>query len=65
MSDSIGTYAGLIWNFFNDNGPASANKIATETGLSKNELQRALGWLACENKLTFTTKGRTESISLR
>jgi len=64
MSESIGKSAGVIWNFLDENGPASANKIGTETGLSKNELQRALGWLACEEKLSFEMNGRTETITL-
>jgi len=64
MSNSIGTSAGKVWDFLNTNGPSSANKIALGTGLSKNDLQRAIGWLACEGKLGFTTKGRTETISL-
>jgi len=64
MSDSIGNAAGVIWKFLNDNGPSSANKISTETGLSKNNLQRGIGWLTCEGKLNFEVKGRTETISL-
>ncbi len=64
MSHSIGISAGKVWEFLNTHGPSSAHKIAIETGLSKNDLQRAIGWLACEGKLGFTTKGRTETISL-
>jgi len=64
MSDSIGNAAGVIWKFLNDNGSSSANKISTETGLSKNDLQRGLGWLACEGKLSFEMNGRIETISL-
>jgi len=64
MNPNIGTHAGIIWTFLNSNGPSSATKIANETGLSKNDVQRGIGWLSCENKLQFTTKGRTESISL-
>jgi len=64
MSDSIGNSAGLIWKFLNDNGPSSANKISTATGLGKNDLQRGIGWLACEGKLSFEMNGRTEAISL-
>ncbi len=65
MSDSIGSTAGKIWKFLNTNGPASATKITTATKLNKSEVQRAIGWLACEEKLNFETKGRTETISLR
>ncbi len=64
MSDPIGNSAGIIWKFLNANGPSSANKISTETGLSKNNLQRGIGWLACEGKLSFEMNGRTETISL-
>lgn len=65
MSESIGNTAGKIWEFLNDNGPASATKITTVTKLNKREVERAIGWLACEGKLDFETNGRTETISLR
>ena len=65
MSDSIGNTAGKIWDFLDKNGPASATKITTVTKLTKSEIHRAIGWLACEGKLDFETKGRNETISLR
>lgn len=65
MNRSIGTTAGLVWNFLDKNGPASATKIINITKLNKNEVQRAIGWLACEGKLDFKTNGRNETISLR
>lgn len=65
MSDSIGKIAGQVWEFLNTNGPSSATKIITVTKLNKSEVQRAVGWLACEGKLDFETKGRNETISLR
>jgi len=64
MNHNIGTQAGIIWTFLNSNGPSSATKIANETGLSKNDVQRSIGWLSCENKLQFTSKGRIEFITL-
>lgn len=64
MSDVIGESAGVIWKFLSENGESSLSKIATETGLGKNELQRAVGWLAREDKLQITAKGRTEILSL-
>ena len=64
MSDTTGTSAGKIWQYLDTNGPASATKITTATKLSKNEVQRAIGWLACEKKLTFEINGRIETISL-
>lgn len=65
MSDSIGNTAGKIWEFLNENGPASATKITTVTKLNKSQVQRAIGWLACEGKLDFEMNGRNETISLR
>ncbi len=64
MSDVIGESAGQVWQFLAENGEASATKIATETGLGKQDVQRAIGWLAREGKLTISTKGRTEILSL-
>ncbi len=64
MENTIGTAAGKVWKFLNINGPSSSTKIANETGLSKNEVQRALGWLAREEKIAFEQNGRTEIISL-
>ncbi|MDT4331925.1 winged helix-turn-helix domain-containing protein [Methylomonas sp. MED-D] len=65
MVEIIGEAAGKIWQFLNTNGEASVNKITTETGLGKNEVQRALGWLAKEDKLNIEMKGRVETVSLK
>ena len=65
MNDAIGTAAGKIWSYLDKNGPASSTKITTVTKLNKSEVQRAIGWLACEGNLDFETKGRNETISLR
>ena len=64
MANTIGAAAGKIWKFLNKNGPTSISKVATETGITKNDIQRAIGWLAREEKITIEQKGRTETISL-
>lgn len=65
MTDTIGQSAGKIWQFLSDNGAASVTKITNETGLNKNDVQRALGWLAREEKISIELKnGRTETVSL-
>lgn len=65
MTDTIGQSAGKIWQFLSDNGTASVTKITNETGLNKNDVQRALGWLAREEKISIELKnGRTETVSL-
>lgn len=64
MNEVIGNTAGIVWKFINDNGPSSVNKITTETGLGRNEIHRAIGWLAREEKITIEVNGRNETISL-
>ncbi len=65
MANVIGNAAGALWTYLEKNGASSATKIAKETKLDAKEVQRAIGWLAKEGKLTIATKGRTETISLK
>ena len=65
MIESIGTSAGVLWQYLEKNGPSTATKISKETTLDSKTLQRAIGWLAKEGKLVIQTKGRTETISLK
>jgi predicted HTH transcriptional regulator len=65
MADSIGEVAGKIWTFLSENGPSSVNKITTETGENKNDIQRAIGWLLKEDKLNIEMVGRAETLSLK
>jgi Winged helix-turn-helix domain (DUF2582) len=61
----LGAAAGKIWHYLEKNGSSSVTKITTETGLGKNDVQRAIGWLAKEDKLTIELKGRVETLSLK
>jgi hypothetical protein len=65
MSNTIGETAGIVWNYLNKNGPSSVNKVTTETGANKNDIQRAIGWLCKEDKLTIEIIGRAETLSLK
>ncbi len=65
MLSVIGDAAGKVWTYLDENGPTSVTKVATETGLNKTDIQRAIGWLAKEDKLSAELKGRTETISLK
>lgn len=64
MTDVIGELAGQVWQYLDENGESSVNKVMNDTGLGKNEIQRAIGWLAREGKLSIVTKGRTETLLL-
>lgn len=61
----IGAAAGKIWKFLDKHGATSVTKLVAETGLAKNDAQRAIGWLAKEDKIKFELKGRVETLSLK
>jgi len=65
MSDTIGAAAGKIWEYLDENGATSVSKVTKETEISRNDVQRAIGWLAKEGKLNFVMEGRTELLSLK
>ncbi len=62
--EEIGLAAGKIWQYLEKAGEASPSKLASATGLSSKEVQRAVGWLAREGKLIIETDGRTELFKL-
>ncbi|MCF7987128.1 MAG: winged helix-turn-helix domain-containing protein [Methylovulum sp.] len=65
LNTTIGDAAGKVWEYLDKNGPSSVTKIATDTEISKNDMQRAIGWLAKEDKLEVEVKGRTETLWLK
>lgn len=65
MLNTIGDDAGKVWQYLNKNGSASVTKISKETEISKNDVQRAIGWLLKEEKLSIEVVGRTETLSLK
>jgi len=65
MREIIGDAAGKIWHYLDENGESSVTKITNETGLGKNEVQRAIGWLLKEDKLNIESNGRAETVSLK
>ena len=65
MLNIIGDAAGKIWQYLDQNGPASVTKVTNETGINKNDVQRAIGWLLKEDKLLIEVVGRTETLSLK
>jgi predicted RNA-binding protein (virulence factor B family) len=65
MANIIGQVAGKIWDFLAKNGATSPSKITKEIGASKNDMQRAIGWLAREEKIIIAINGRVETLSLK
>ncbi len=65
MQNKIDDAAGQVWRYLDKNGSTSVSKVTNETGLNKNDVQRAIGWLLQENKLIIEAVGRTETLSLK
>ena len=65
MLNIIGDTAGKVWKYLDQNGSASVTKVTNETGINKNDVQRAIGWLLKEDKLLIEVVGRTETLSLK
>ena len=65
MQNKIDDAAGQVWRYLDKNGSTSVSKLTNETGLNKNDVQRAIGWLLKEDKLIIEAVGRTETLSLK
>ena len=47
----IGINAGKVWHALHDNRYLTKYQLVSKTDLSSNEIDAAIGWLACENKI--------------
>jgi hypothetical protein len=61
----IGHVAGEVWGALSRGGPLTIAAIKKEVNASGDLVIAAIGWLAREDKLDFTTAARTTKISLR
>ncbi len=64
MSEIVGITAGEIWNFLDKNGPISVAKLIKEIDSDEKTIQRGIGWLAQEGKVSIDIINRAETISL-
>ena len=60
----IGETAGRVWSYLDKNSEASTSKMLRDLGGSKEMLQRAIGWLAREDKIIIEISTGTERIRL-
>ncbi|MCM1348418.1 MAG: winged helix-turn-helix domain-containing protein [Firmicutes bacterium] len=56
-TDTIGSWAGLVWNALNEADVLGIKQLKKMTKLKEKEVYAALGWLARENKVTFEESG--------
>ncbi len=60
----IGENAGRIWKTLSAKGPMNVSQLKRSTRLDDKHLYFALGWLARENKIEFTTDKRQIIVAL-
>ena len=53
------------WRYLNEHGELTLSKPKEGTKLSDQLVFAGIGWLTREEKLNFTTKGRSVSVCLR
>lgn len=65
-AETIGTWAGLVWNALNEADVLGSKQIKKVTKLKDKELYAAIGWLARENKLNIeeSEDGKELTLSL-
>ena len=60
----FGVNAGIVWEVLNKNGPSNIDTIVKVTGLRRELVYGALGWLGRENKISVERRGRALVFSL-
>lgn len=65
MSERVGLTAGSIWHYLTEHGSSSVTKLVRELPEEEKIIQRSIGWLAQEGKITLDTIDRVESIALK
>jgi len=65
VPDRIGLTAGSIWHYLAENGPTSVAKLVRELTEEEKIIQRSIGWLAQEGKITLDAVDRVETIALK
>jgi predicted transcriptional regulator len=66
MSERVGLTAGRIWHYLAKNGASSVSKLVRELPEEEEKvIQRSIGWLAQEGKITLKSIDRVETIALK
>jgi len=65
LPERVGLTAGSIWHYLSDNGATPVAKLVRELQEEEKVIQRSIGWLAQEGKITLNTIDRVETIGLK
>lgn len=63
--EQIGMAAGSVWLYLTDNGPTTLSALKKAIDQPGDLIAAAVGWLAREEKLEFSTSGKSVSIGLK
>ena len=63
--DKVGETAGAVWSYLDLHGEVPTSKVTREIAQSRDTLQRAIGWLAREDKIVLCKNGAAETIKLK
>ena len=65
MPERVGLTAGNIWHYLTENGATPVAKLVRELPEEEKIIQRSIGWLAQEGKITLDLVDRVETIALK
>ena len=65
MLKNIGSVAGTIWHYLEDNNEATVTKLTREIGENERTILMGVGWLAREGKLDFEQRKQGTYITLK
>ncbi len=65
VKERIGLTAGSIWHYLSENGAAPVAKLVRELTEEEKIIQRSIGWLAQEGKITLNVVDRVETLALK
>ena len=64
MKDKVIETAGKTWKFLGQNGETDVGELCRYVKEKETVVYQALGWLAREDKINYTTKNRKTFVSL-
>ena len=65
IPEQVGSAAGSIWHYLAKNGATSVAKLVNELSEEEKIIQRSIGWLAQEGKITLNVVNRVETLTLK
>ena len=65
MPERVGLTGGSLWHYLAENGATPVAKLVRELPEEEKIIQRSIGWLAQEGKITLDIVDRVETLALK